>query len=264
MNTTDKTAPTKVALVTGAGAGIGKACAIYFAQHGYRVALADLDESRIHTVGKMLASGGAETLALRLDVSDQGACQAAAAQVVATWGRIDVLVANAGVQIKGGILDTPGEDWDRILAVNLNGAAWSCGAVIPAMLEQGSGSIVIVSSVNAIVGTTGMVAYDMSKAAVLGLTRTLATEYGVRGIRVNAVCPGNTLTDFHLDNLARKGISAEQVREMTRGYALLGRIAEPNEIANAIGFLAGDQASFITGQALVVDGGFSVTGRAQG
>ena len=254
----------RVALVTGAGSGIGKACAIHFAEAGYRVALADLDTSRIHAVAGILQSRCTASLELPLDVSDESACQAAAAQVVSTWGRIDVLVANAGVQIKGDLLATPAADWDRILAVNLNGAAWSCKAVIPAMLEQGSGSIVIVSSVNAVVGTTGMVAYDMSKAAVLGLTRSLATEYGPRGIRVNAVCPGNTLTDFHIDNMARKGFSADQVREMTKGYALLGRIAEPFEIANAIGFLAGEQASFITGQTLVVDGGFSVTGRASG
>ena len=254
----------KVALVTGAGSGIGKACAIHFAEAGYRVALADLDPARIHAVAGILHSRSTESLELPLDVSDQDACQAAAKQVLAAWGRIDVLVANAGVQIKGDLLATPAADWDRILAVNLNGAAWSCKAVIPAMLKQGSGSIVIVSSVNAVVGTTGMVAYDMSKAAVLGLTRSLATEYGPRGIRVNAVCPGNTLTDFHIDNMARKGFSADQVREMTKGYALLGRIAEPYEIANAIGFLAGQQASFITGQALVVDGGFSVTGRASG
>ena len=248
----------KVALVTGAGSGIGKACAIWFAQAGYKVALADLDASRLHAVAKSLSNNGAETLELVLDVSDQEACEAVAGRVVSSWGCIDVLVANAGVQIAGTLLQTSSQDWDRILAVNLNGAAWSCKAVIPSMLEKGSGSIVIVSSVNAIVGTRGMAVYDMSKAAMLGLTRSLAAEYGARGIRVNAVCPGNTLTDFHIDKMALKGFSAAEVRDMTRGYGLLGRIAEPHEIANAIGFLAGDQASFITGQALVVDGGFSV------
>jgi len=248
----------KVALVTGAGSGIGKACAQYFADAGYRVGLADLDATRIKAVSDALSARGAEVLELALDVSDEAACKAAADHVIAAWGRIDVLVANAGVQIGGSLLNTSAQDWERILAVNLNGAAWSCKAVLPAMLQQGSGAIVIVSSVNAIVGTAGMAAYDMSKAAVLGLTRSLATEYGNQGIRVNAVCPGNTLTDFHIDNMARKGFSADQVREMTRGYGLLGRIAEPREIANAIGFLADEQSSFITGQALVVDGGFSV------
>ena len=102
----------------------------------------------------------------------------------------------------------------------------------------------------------------MSKAGVLALTRNLATEFGSRGIRVNAVCPGNTLTEFHIDNMAEKGVSIEQLREMTMGYGLLGRVAEPGEIANVIYFLASDEASFITGQSLVVDGGFSVTGQA--
>ena len=129
------------------------------------------------------------------------------------------------------------------------------------MVKRGAGSIVIISSVNALVGTPGMAIYDMSKAAVLALTRNLATEFGTHGIRVNAVCPGNTLTDFHIEKMARKGVSVEQIRELTRGYGLLGRIAEPAEIANVVLFLAGEQASFVTGQTLAVDGGFSVAGR---
>lgn len=254
----------KVALVTGAAAGIGKACAALFAESGYRVALADVDAARLETAIRQIGSEGVATLPLELDISDEAACAAAADRVLATWGRIDVLVANAGVQIGGRLLDTPREDWQRVLDVNLSGTAWSARAVLPAMAYQGSGSIVIVSSVNAIVGSAGMAAYDMSKAAVLALVRTLATDYGRRGIRVNAVCPGNTLTDFHLDAMAQKGYSADDIRDMTRGYGLLGRIAEPREIASAIGFLAGEQASFITGQVLVVDGGFSVTGRIGG
>lgn len=130
------------------------------------------------------------------------------------------------------------------------------------MLNQGSGSIVIISSINAMVGSAGMAIYDMSKAGVLALTRSLATEFGEHGIRVNAVCPGNTLTDFHINTMAEKGVSIEQIHAMTNGYGLLGRIAEPGEIANAVHFLASDEASFITGHSLVVDGGFSVTGRA--
>lgn len=251
----------RVAFITGAGAGIGKACAALFAQSGYRVALADRDAARLGSAAAALPAGNASPLQLVLDIADEAACSDAAAQVQSNFGRIDVLVANAGVQIGGSLLDSSRADWDRVLEVNLNGTAWCCKAVLPAMLEQGSGAIVIVSSVNALLGTRGMTAYDMSKAAVLALARSLATEYGPRGIRVNAVCPGNTLTDFHIDNLARKGITVEQIREMTRGYGLLGRIAEPREIASAIRFLASDDASFVTGQALAVDGGFSVTGR---
>ena len=107
-----------------------------------------------------------------------------------------------------------------------------------------------------------MAIYDMSKAGVLGLTRSLAAEFGPHGIRVNAVCPGNTITDFHINRMAERGVTVEQIRDMSQGYGLLGRAAEPEEIANAVHFLACEEASFITGQALIVDGGFSVTGRA--
>jgi meso-butanediol dehydrogenase/(S,S)-butanediol dehydrogenase/diacetyl reductase len=250
----------RVALITGAAAGIGRACAELFAERGYRVALADRDEARLGAAGSAIEKKGGEAMALPFDIADRAACEDAADRIVRTWGHIDALVANAGIQVGGSLLETADRDWQRILAVNLNGTAYSARAVIPAMLARGSGAIVIVSSVNALVGTTGMAVYDMSKAAALGLTRSLAAEYGPRGIRVNAVCPGNTLTDFHLDAMARKGLSADDVRQMTRGYGLLGRIAEPPEIARAIAFLAGDDASFITGQALAVDGGFSVAG----
>ncbi len=210
---------------------------------------------------QVIAASG-DVVAIPADISQASACEQVAQQALSAWGRIDTLVANAGVQIGGSLLDADEEDWERILAVNLKGVAYCCKAVIPAMLQQGSGSIVVVSSVNALVGSPGMAIYDMSKAGVLALMRSLATEFGLRGIRVNAVCPGNTLTDFHIEKMARKGVSIEQIRAMTSDYGLLGRIAEPDEIANAIHFLASEQASFVTGHALVVDGGFSVTGRA--
>jgi len=248
-------------MVTGAGSGIGKACALCFASEGARVAITDIDTGALETVSDRITAEGAESLAVPADVADAAACEQAAQKVLAAWGRIDMLVANAGVQIGGSLLEASEWDWEKILGVNLKGVAYSCKAVIPAMLKQASGSIVIVSSVNALVGSAGMAIYDMSKAAVLALTRNLATEFGTRGIRVNAVCPGNTLTDFHIDKMAQKGVTEDQIREMTRGYGLLGRIAEPEEIANAISFLAGDQSSFITGHALVVDGGYSITGR---
>jgi len=248
-------------MVTGAGSGIGKACALCFAREGARVAIADIDASALETLSDRISAEGGESLAVPADVADPAACEQAARKVLALWGRIDMLVANAGVQIGGSLLEASEKDWEKILGVNLRGVANSCKAVIPAMLEQASGSIVIVSSVNALVGSAGMAIYDMTKAAVLALTRNLATEFGTRGIRVNAVCPGNTLTDFHIDKMAKKGVTEDQIREMTRGYGLLGRIAEPEEIANAINFLAGDQSSFITGHTLVVDGGYSITGR---
>lgn len=252
----------KVAIVTGAGSGIGKACALRFSGSGARVAVTDVNPAALQAVSDLITGDGGDSLCILADVADASACEQAAQQVLSAWGHVDMLVANAGVQIGGSLLQANEDDWDRILAVNLKGVAYSCKAVIPAMLQQGSGSIVIVSSINALVGSAGMAIYDMSKAGVLALTRSLATEFGSRGIRVNAVCPGNTLTDFHINKMAQKGVSADQIREMTKGYGLLGRIAEPEEIANAVYFLASEQASFITGHTLVVDGGFSITGRA--
>jgi NAD(P)-dependent dehydrogenase (short-subunit alcohol dehydrogenase family) len=250
----------KVALVTGAGAGIGRACALRFAAAGYSVLVSDLAEASAQETCRQIEHSGGVAQAALTDVASADSCEAMARSALECWGRIDVLVANAGVQIGGSLLDSDEDDWDRILGINLKGVAYSCKAVLPAMINQGAGSIVINSSINALTGSAGMAIYDMSKAGVLALVRTLAVEHGSDGIRVNGVCPGNTITDFHINRMADKGIGVEQIREMTQGYALLGRAAEPGEIANAIYFLASPEASFITGQSLCVDGGFSVTG----
>ena len=200
-------------------------------------------------------------MALPADVSVPADCDALAAAVLDRWGRIDVLVANAGVQVGGSLLDMDEAVWARVLDVNMNGVAYCCRAVLPAMREQGDGSIVIVSSVNAVIGSAGMAVYDMSKAGVLALMRNIATEYGRDGIRANAVCPGNTITDFHIATMAKQGKTVDDIRALMSDYGLLGRAAEPAEIANAVNFLAGDESSFITGHTLVVDGGYSITGR---
>jgi len=251
----------KVAIVTGAASGIGRACAVRFAKAGCAVMASDLNEGGADDTCRQIIGSGGEAVAQVTDIANEDSCNEMAQSALKRWGRIDFLVANAGVQIGGSLLDATEDDWQTILGVNSVGTARSCKAVLPSMIEQGSGAIVINSSINAVTGSPGMAIYDMSKAAVLALTRSLAAEYGEKGIRVNAVCPGNTITDFHINSLAEKGITVEQIREMTKGYALLQRAAEPSEIANAIYFLASDEASFVTGQALCVDGGYSVTGR---
>ena len=250
----------QIAVITGAGAGIGRACAGYFAKQGYRVVIADIDPERVAKATAEITGSGDEAIGITGDISLEQTALEIKEKTLAAWGRIDALVANAGIQTGGSLLDTGEPDWDLVLAVNLKGVAHSCKSVLPVMRGQRRGSIVIVSSVNASVGSAGMAMYDASKAAVLALMRNLAVENGEYGIRVNAVAPGATLTDYHLQKAAARGMTGQQLREATRGYGLLGRAAEPEELAAAICFLASDEASFITGQTLFVDGGFSVTG----
>ena len=170
-----------------------------------------------------------------------------------------MLVANAGARVRGSLLEATEQDWETIIGVNLKGVAYSCKAVLPTMIKQQSGAIVITSSANALVGRAGMPLYDATKAAVLSLTRSLAVAHGQDGIRVNAICPGYTMTDFHERAAKTRGVSPEQLREQNAGYGLLGKPAEPHQLASAIYFMASEDASNITGQTLMVDGGLSVT-----
>lgn len=251
-----------VCIVTGGGAGIGRACVEYFAARGARVLAADIDEAAAGTTARAARErSGAETASVRCDVMVAADCRHMADAALARWGRIDVLVGNAGVQTAGRLLEATDADWERLVGVNLRGVASCCRAVLPAMIGRRDGRIVLVSSVNALRAPGGMALYDMTKAGVLGLMRSLAVEHGRDGIRVNAVCPGATLTEHHLRAAAARGLTPEDLRRRTEGYALLGRVAEPAEIAAAIWFLASDAASFITGATLAVDGGFSIQGQ---
>jgi 2-hydroxycyclohexanecarboxyl-CoA dehydrogenase len=247
-----------VAIITGAGAGIGRACATRFAAEGARVIVVDRTDTDGQATAELLKSRGAEAIFVHADVSVEEECRHFARVAMDAFGRIDVLVANAGVRVFGTILDATGEDWDRILSVNLKGVSFSCKAALPEMIQQKSGAIVLIGSTTALTGRTNMPLYDATKFGVLSLTRTLAATYGREGIRVNAVCPSFTLTDFHFKKAMAEGISPEMLRERHKGYGLLGRPGEPEEIAAAVYFMASKEASFITGQYLIVDGGFSI------
>ena len=250
-----------VCIVTGGGAGIGRACVELFAQHGYRVVAADTDVAAARsTAASARDRHGVETIGVSCDVADARACESMVREALDRWSRIDVLIGNAGIQTPGRLVDATESDWEQLVAVNLKGVVNSCRAVLPAMIERHDGRIVLVSSINALLAPAGMTLYDMTKAGVLGIMRSLAVDHGRDGIRVNAVCPGATLTDHHLRTAAARGISEAELRSRTAGYALLGRVAEPSEIASAIHFLASDAASFVTGATLVVDGGFTVRG----
>lgn len=248
-----------VVVITGAGAGIGRACALRFARENYRVVVVDLSADGVEHTCEQIAGINASAIGHAGDIAIEDTSLKACEKALSQWGRIDALVANAGVQIGGSLLEADEADWDRILGVNLKGVAYSCRAVLPSMIAAGKGSIVMVSSINATAGAANMAIYDASKTAVLGLMRSLAIDHGQHGVRVNAICPGNTLTDFHINRMAEQGIDLEKLRSMTRGYGLLDRAAEPMEIANAIHFLASDEASFISGHTLMVDGGYSIS-----
>jgi NAD(P)-dependent dehydrogenase (short-subunit alcohol dehydrogenase family) len=244
----------RVAVITGGGAGIGLATARRIAAEGGRVALLDWSGDDLERAGGVLASEGAEALLVRGDTARMADCEAVVARAVERWGRLDVLVANAGVRAFGSLLEAGDEEWERVLAVNLRGVANAGVAGARAMRECGrGGAMVLVSSANALLGRATMPVYDAAKAGVLSLTRSLAVDLAGDRIRVNSVCPGFTVTDFHVRRAAAQGRTAGDLRAAQSG--LLKRPAEPEEMAAAIAFLASDDASYITATNLMVDGG---------
>jgi meso-butanediol dehydrogenase/(S,S)-butanediol dehydrogenase/diacetyl reductase len=237
----------KTALITGGGAGIGAATAAVFRREGARVLLVDRDEKSLKRTVRALRGGAAY---LAADVADVKAAAAAVAKAVKEFGRLDILVNNAALRNYSSIADAKPEEWRRVLDVNLVGAASYCRAALPALRRSGRGSIVNVSSCYALTGRKGMAIYDASKAALIALTRTLAHEEAAHGVRANAVCPGSTFTDFH-----RKRGEKANARS---NNSLLARWASPEEIAYPVLWLASDEASFVTGATLAVDGGLSI------
>ena len=245
----------KVAIITGGAAGIGKACALRFAKEGMRVVIGDISEDNGLKTRDSIRDQGGEALFVPGSIADKDVCKELAATALNEWGRTDILVANAAARNFTHFIETTEEEWDSLLAVNLKGTAQSCKAVLPSMIEQKSGAIVLLSSVHYLAGRTDMPIYDVTKAGIVSMARSLAIEYGEDNIRVNAVCPGLTITDFHINKAKEEGIGVSELRELKIGA--LKRPAEPSEIAGAVYFLTSDDASFVTGHALMVDGGFS-------
>jgi 3-oxoacyl-[acyl-carrier protein] reductase len=242
--------PDRVALVTGAGSGIGQAIAELFAREGAAVAVVDRrPEGARQTVDRILGTGG-QALAVVADVAAADQVAAGLAQATAAYGRVDVLVNNAAVSAGMGVLDTDEEAWDYNLEGVLKTAYLCCRAVLPGMLARRSGCIVNIASVNGLTGLGGA-GYSAAKAGMINLTQTLAVTCGPHGVRVNAVCPGTVRTPIWRGFLeVDPGILDRVAR-----YYPLGRVGEPMDVAWAALFLASDEASWITGQALVVDGG---------
>jgi len=244
----------KVAIVTGGAGGIGEAAARAIARRGVRVAVADLRPAAAEEVAVRLQAEALDVEPVTVDVGSEGSVRAMAETILGRWGRVDILVNNAGVESSKPFLEIGVEEYERVMRVNVTGAWLCCQAVMPTMLRQGSGCIVNVSSVAGQRGggLLGTAAYSTSKGAVIALTKALAREFAKSGIRVNAISPSLTMTDFaerQLDRLAPGTL--ERVIAMTP----IGRVGQAVEIAAAIDFLTSDQASFIAGHVLNVDGG---------
>lgn len=246
------TSPSPVAVVTGAGRGIGRRIAEHLARDGYAVVLVDL-QNPAETAASMEATG-ATALAVTADVSSESDVDALAGTVDATFGRVDVLVNNAGISLLTPAEDTSVDQWRRVLDVNLTGPFLLCQAFGRRMLAAGGGSIVNIASIAGIRAVSDRAAYNTSKHGLVGLTRTLAAEWGGRGVRVNAVCPGWVKTEMDAEDQAVGGYTDADIE----GQVPMGRFAAPDDIAAAVAFLADPAHSgFVNGVELPVDGGWS-------
>ena len=251
----------RVALVTGGGGGIGEATARLFAEEGGAVAVVDVDRRAADAAAGAIATAvpGACVLPVTADVAREPEARRAVADTVDRFGALHALVNVAGIRVYTPLAEATDEDWRRIVGVNVLATAFCAKAALPSLRAAEHATIVNVSSVFGILGRAGMGQYDTTKAAVLGFTRALAVEEARHGIRVNAVCPGGTITRYHVERAARQGISEVALRRSrAQDNGLFGRWAEPREIAYPILFLSCPESSFITGTTLMVDAGKSV------
>jgi NAD(P)-dependent dehydrogenase (short-subunit alcohol dehydrogenase family) len=245
----------QVALVTGAGHGIGRASALALAGAGAFVVAADRVAEAAAETRKLIESAGHAGTAVTVDVTDAEALHACVAGIVAAHGRLDIVHANAGVLIAGTALTQSLEEWDTTYGVNVRGTFLTMRAALPQMIRQGGGAVVITASISGMIGEPSLVAYNSSKGALINLTRQLAIEYASHGIRVNCVCPGWIETGFNDPVLGH--LSPDELNQLIEQQVPLGRQGTPDDIAPSVVFLASDWARYVTGQALVIDGGLT-------
>jgi len=249
----------KVAIVTGGAKGQGRASSLLFAEEGAKVVVADWDSENAETAAAAIKAAGGEAVAVKVDVSKEDDIKKMIQAALDNYGRLDILFNNASVGFSersrffmGSVVDTPVEDWDAILGINLRSVALGCKHAIPIMIEQGGGVILNNSSMNGIISVPGADAYTAAKGGVVALTRVLADVYGPSGIRVNCMCPGGVNTSMIAEIIAIPG-----ALDATSAVTPLRRIGEPEELAQAALFLVSDASSFVTGVILPVDGGYS-------
>ncbi len=255
----------KVAVITGAAHGIGRAAALLFAREGAAVVVADRDVEAGGATADEIIDAGGRALYVYTDVAQDGDIHRAIHEAELRWGGLDILVNNAAIAVGAEVHETPPELWQRIQEVNLNGVYRGCRDGVRAMLRRGGGAIVNVASVQGMFGFHGWAAYAASKGSVIALTRQMAVDYADRNIRVNAVCPGPIETailergQLERAALGLSALDAEEVRRRER-VPPMGRSGRPEEVAACILFLASEEASYITGHCLVVDGGLTAAG----
>jgi NAD(P)-dependent dehydrogenase (short-subunit alcohol dehydrogenase family) len=247
----------KVAIITGAGSGMGRVAAQMFAGQGAKVVVAEFGEAAgAETVRLVEEAGGAASF-VRTDVSDAASAMAMVDHALSTFGRVDVLYNNAGIMPEAdhSVIDTDVATWDQVMAVNVRGVYLGCKYAIPPMVEQGAGSIINIASFVALLGcSVPQDAYTASKGALLALTRSLAVQFGPKGVRTNAICPGPVETPLLMDWLVKD----EDARRIRLARNPTGRFGKPEEIVNMAVYLASDESRWTNGASLVVDGGISV------
>lgn len=250
----------KVALVTGAGSGIGEAIARLFANQGAVVLVADVRSDAAESVSAAIRDAGGIAHTWQLDVADEAQVTARFQEVRITHGRFDILVNNAGVSHVGNLLETTVEEWDRVMRVNAFGVFLCAREAVRQMLAQEpkGGVIINMASAAGLIGIERRFPYGTSKGAVISMTRSIAIDYVTQGIRCNAICPGTVQTPFVEGYLARNFAGHEdEVRQQLHARQPLGRMGQPEEIAAAALYLAADESSFVTGSSLVIDGGWT-------